>query len=79
VLSGNKGRVLRASNSMATWKRRRPDHRSAGAASTDAPSGPASTCYCPCRAVHRIHTDDTRRPETPVVRVLGDGPSARTK
>ena len=75
MLSGNKGRVLRASNSMATWKRRRPDHRSAGAASTDAPS--ASTCYTvPVELcigfTQTTHYDRRRR-----VRVLGDGPSAR--
>ena len=79
MLSGNKGRVLRASNSMATWKRRRPDHRSAGAASTDAPSGPASTCYTVpvelCIRFTQMTHDDRRRR----VRVLGDGPSARTK
>jgi hypothetical protein len=65
VLSGNKGRVLRASNSMATWKRHRPDHRSAGAASTDAPSGPTSTCYTVpvelCIGFTQTTHDDRRR------------------
>ena len=64
MLSGNKGRVLRASNSMATWKRRRPDHRSAGAASTDAPSGPALHVTVPvelCIGFTQTTHDDQRR------------------
>jgi hypothetical protein len=84
VLSGNKGRVLSASNSMATWKRRRLDQRTTAPQARRPPthrppSGPASTCYtvpvelC-IRFTQTTHDDRRRR-----VRVLGDGPSARTK
>lgn len=79
MLSGNKGRLLRASNSMNTLKRRlggaaryatatraQALRRAGGGAAPDHPVGgaiwPASTnpCYCPCLAVRRFHTDDTR-------------------
>lgn len=78
MLSGNKGRVLRASNSMATWKpcaarttapqaRRPPTHR------RDRPlhvTVPVELCIGFTQTTH----DDRRRR---VRGVLGDGPSAR--